>query len=245
MRFPNPMTLTLRAGRGALRRLFAVLRWKLILSVGLAASCVLVLLAGIYVVTAPLSVARGFATFLRGGAADIPAHVVECIPDSGAVHAGRYTAPAERIVSEIPQDATIAPATAFLLYRWSHIGDQGQWQPTWNEWQSHLNARMIRATASDIDIAQSVDPEMDYRPYLVPARATTIGLSISGSVVAGKRQIEDVAQQIYQECKRRDEQRRSASGPDPHARTYTDNRLHPTSSPRPTQRLDQPSREHP
>lgn len=228
MKLPNPMSLTLRA---ALRRLFAGLRFKLILSAAIAAGCALALLAGIYVLTAPLSVARGFANFLRGGGTDLPARVVECIPESSAVNAGRYTTAAERIIAEIPQDATISPATAFLLYRWSHINEPGQWQPTWNQWQDYLNAQAIQPTATDIDIAQSVDPELDYTPYLVPARSTTIGLSISGSVVAGKRQIEDIATQVYQECKDRDEQRRLSSGPLTRTHTYTQHRVHTTFTP--------------
>lgn len=206
----NPLTLTLALSRAALRHLFAVTHVKLILTAAVGATVVLVVLAGVYMLSAPLILARDFAQFLRGGALDLPAHVAACIPDSAAVHAGRYTESGEQIVAEIPQNATIAPATAFLLYRWSHIGDR--WQPTWTRWEAHLGAQKISATASDIEIAQSVDPETDYTPYLVPARSTTIGLSIAGPVVAGKRQIEDIANQIYRECQRRDDQRRAAAG---------------------------------
>jgi hypothetical protein len=202
----NPLTLALRLARSAAQRLFTPVRWKLVLTAALATVAALVALAGIYSLTAPLDAARQLAVSLRGGAPKMPAQRAYCIPDSPAVVDGHFTVRARQAVSDIPPDTTITPATAYLLYRWSHQSQP--WQPTWDDWNSYLRDHLIRPTASDIDIAESVDPKTDYTPYLVAARSTTIDLSIGGPVVADKKQIEALADQIYQDCRTRGRQER-------------------------------------
>jgi hypothetical protein len=197
----NPLTLALRLARSAAQRLFAAIQWKLILPITLAAAAALVALAGIYTLTAPLDTARQLAASLRGGAPKMTAQRTHCIPDSPAIADGHLTAQARQAVSDIPPDTTITPATAYLLYRWSHQ-DQ-PWQPTWNDWNNYLHNHLIRPTASDIDIAQSVDPKTDYTPYLVAARSTAIDLSIGGPVAADRKQIDALADQIYRDCRTR------------------------------------------
>lgn len=204
----NPLTLALRLGRGAAQRLFTVLKWKVILIATVVGAVALVMLAGIYTLTAPLDAAQQLSASLRGGAPNLPAGHRRCIPGSSAVIDGQYSPHAQQIISEIPPNATIAPATAYLLYRWSHQ-DQ-PWQPSWDEWATFLHDHDVTRTATDIDIAQTVDPQTDYTPYLVPARSTTIDLSIGGAVVADKRQIERLATQIYDDCRRSDEQLKTA-----------------------------------
>lgn len=161
-------------------------------------------LAGIYTITAPLDTARQLASYLRGGAPNMSAQRAECLSASLAVSDGRYNPEAQRIISEIPPNATITPATAYLLYRWSHLQDL--WQPSWQEWGSYLHDHMISPTASDIEIAQSVDPQTDYTPYLVPARSAAIDLASGGPVVADKKQLHALALEVYDECRRRDEE---------------------------------------
>lgn len=204
----NPLKLALRLGRGATQRLLTVLKWKVILTTTVVGAVALVILAGIYTLTAPLDAAQQLAASLRGGAPNMPASHTRCIPTSPAVIDGQYSPHAQQIISEIPPNATIAPATGYLLYRWSHQ-DQ-PWQPSWDEWVIFLHDHDVTPTATDIDIAQTVDPQTDYTPYLVPARSTTIDLSIGGAVVADKKQIERLATQIYDECRRSDDQLKSA-----------------------------------
>lgn len=205
----NPLTLALRLARSAAQRLFTAIRWKLILTATLAAATALVALAGIYTLTAPLDTARQLAASLRGGAPKTPTHRAHCIPDSPAVVDGHFTAQARQAVSDIPPDATITPATAYLLYRWSHQNQP--WQPNWDHWNNYLRNHLIRPTASDIDIAESVDPKTDYTPYLVPARSTAIDLSIGGPVITDKKQIKALADQIYRDCRRNNEQHKNAA----------------------------------
>jgi hypothetical protein len=198
----NP--LTLRLARSAAQSLFTAMRWKLVLTAALATAAALVALAGIYTLTAPLDTARQLAASLRGGPPKMPAQRAHCVPDSPAVVDGHFTAQARQAVSDIPPDVTITPATAYLLYRWSHQGQR--WQPTWDDWNSYLRDHLIRPTASDLEIAESVDPKTDYTPYIVAARSTTIDLSIGGPVVADRKQIEALADQIYRDCRTRGRQ---------------------------------------
>ncbi|MEE3755282.1 hypothetical protein [Mycobacterium intracellulare] len=211
----NPLTLTLRLGRGAVQQLFKTLRWKLILTAVVAAAVALATLAGIYTLTAPLDAARELAASLRGGAPNMPPSRSACIPNSPAVIDGHYTPEAQRIVSDIPPNATINPATAYLLYRWSHQ-DQ-PWKPSWDEWDGYLHDHQIGPTASDIDIAESVDPRADYTPYLVAARSTTVALAAGGPIAADKKQIAAMAYQVYRDCRRSDEQRKATTPADPGA----------------------------
>lgn len=204
----NPLTLTLRFARSATQRFVTALPWKLVITAAAALFVAAVALAGIYTLTEPLNAARQIAASLRGGAPNMPARRAECIPASAAVTDGHYTAQAQQIISDIPPDATITTATAYLLYRLSHQ-DQ-PWQPTWDEWLNYLREHAVSPTASDIDIAQTVDPTTDYTAYLVPARATAIDLAIGGPVTADKKQLTTLAKQIYTECRRADEQRKSA-----------------------------------
>lgn len=205
----NPLTLALRLGRGAAVRLFVVLRFKLLLSVAIPFAAALVALAAIYTVTAPLDAARQLAAHLRGGAPNLPAHRAECLSGSTAVVDGRFTPEAQKIITEIPPNATIMPASAYLLYRWSHVQDL--WQPAWQEWDSYLRDHMIRPTASDIEIAQSVDPQTDYTPFLVAARSTAIDLASGGPVVTDKKQAQGLAVEVYDECRRRDKEEKAKS----------------------------------
>lgn len=215
----NPLTLTLRFGRGAVQRLFKTLRWKVVLTTAVVAAVALATLAGIYTLTAPLDAARELAASLRGGAPNLPASRTACIPDSPAVTDGHYTPEAQRIVADIPPNATIKPATAYLLYRWSHQ-DQ-PWQPNWDEWEGYLHDHSIGPTASDIEIAESVDPQADYTPYLVAARSTTVALAAGGPIAADKKQIASMADQVYRACRRSDEQRKATASTEPTAEQYS------------------------
>ncbi|MBU8820891.1 hypothetical protein KL864_34055 [Mycolicibacterium goodii] len=204
----NPISLALRLGRGAAAKVFTVLRWKLILATAVAAAAALVALAGVYTITAPLGTARQLAAHLRGGAPNMPAHRYDCLPTSAAVTGGRYSPDAQATISQIPPNATIASASAYLLYRWSHL--QENWQPSWREWEIYLHEHLISPTASDIEIAQTVDPATDYTPYLVPARSTVVDLASGGPVVASRKQLQTLAEQVYNECRRKDEDPRSS-----------------------------------
>lgn len=201
----NPLALALRFGRGAVGAIASV-RLKVVLVAGAAAAVPIVALAAVYTMTAPMTLAKSFAASLRGGAPDLPPDRAACIPASSAVEAGRYTAVAQEAIGQIPSNVTIAPATAFLLFRWSHTGEE-DWRPTWAEWEGVLAEHAVSSTASDIEIAQTVDPAIDYTLYLVPARSTTIGLSFNGPVVADKRQLSELADQIYRTCQQEAEQR--------------------------------------
>lgn len=202
----NPLTLALKLARRTTQHLFTAVRWKLLLTTALTLTAALVALAGIYTLTEPLNAARQIAASLRGGAPNMPAQRAECVSASTAIIDGQYSPQAQQIIAAIPPDATITTATAYLLYRLSHQ-DQ-PWQPTWEEWQNYLRDHAIAPTASDIDIAQTVDPQTDYTPYLVPARATAIDLAIGGPVTASKKQIASLANQIYTDCRHADEQRK-------------------------------------
>lgn len=236
----NPLTWTLRVSRRLVTTAITAPIKPVLLVGAIVVGCT-VAGAGLYIMYAPIDTALAFAKALQGGAPNLPASRAACIPDSPAVRDGRYVPAAQRVIDQIPPNATITSTTAYLLYRLSHL-HQG-WQPTWDEWSAYLTDRAITKTASDTDIALSVDPHTDYSPYLVPSRSTAIELAVQGPVVADKRQLANLADQIYRTCEQTAEHTATTppitTGPPQPDSEYTENPTTATIIPNNTERGEQ------
>ena len=102
---------------------------------------------------------------------------------------GRPTQQTLQIVAQVPADAELDTATAWILFRLAHPDeiDHADYRAFGDAYTSTRAAMSPNATP--LDVVSTMDPSADYSPFLLIAQAATYRLVRQGSVAASEAQI--------------------------------------------------------
>jgi hypothetical protein len=113
---------------------------------------------------------------------------------------GKPTEAAHRIMSEVPKGADMVVAEGYLLYRFAH--PDGQFPRSWGEWVDTFydTTSTMSSDASASDVVATMDPNADYRPYLLASAATTYKMVKEQRLSGDSKRVTALLSEIMHTC---------------------------------------------
>jgi hypothetical protein len=121
-------------------------------------------------------------------------------PPSALGSNGKVIEAARKIMDAVPAHSDMTVAQGFILYRLAH--PDSRFPDDWNEWVTTFYdaTSTLSAGASALDVVSTMDPNADYRPYLLVSDAATYRLLRNHKVSADARRIAGLLGSLMQTC---------------------------------------------